>query len=880
MNHCDCCQGLSAEIPEQLNNRPGLNAIAYRIGTHSRFKESLLARLTTIGMPALRDLKTRADDDFSIALLDAWATVADVLTFYQERLANENYLRTATERLSLRELARLIGYALRPGVAANAYLAFTLETASGAPPATTIDAGTRVQSIPGPNELPQTFETIEKITGRAAWNAMRPRLTKPQTIATTMSAVRVQGTGTNLAQGDPLVIVALTNATETDEALRLVAGVTTDDAKQETIITLQTSTQKNIFVGGVTNVFTVGIFTASKFALNDTSVSTTFGNTVWHQNDLQSFALQQGFALQDLYTSLNAQAASKPKPANEGVFALRKRASLFGYNAPDWNAMANDTRKHYSDAPDSLSDWPLAAAAQKNQIFLDQVYKEIQVNDWVAVTRPGINPLVARVLGVAEAAQARYALSGKVTRLTLDTDDAQPTTMDALRSTTVFVQSEELTLVELPDTSVVEGGAVTLAQPVADLAAGQTVAVSGERSDLKGVRTAEFATLAGVTLDSGVTLLAFLTPLANKYVRETVTVNANVALATHGETTREILGSGDASKPYQQFTLKQPPLTYVSAANENGAETTLQVFVNDVLWHESPSLYGTGPRDRVFVTQTDEDGKTSVRFGDGKTGARPPTGAGNIRATYRKGIGKTGNVKAGQLSLLLTRPLGVKEVTNPAAADGGADGEDLKNARTNAPLTVMTLGRIVSLRDYEDFARSFAGIAKALATWTWSGQTRGVFVTVAGPDGATIDADSPTFKNLLAAMQNAGDPYVPLRLQTYAPALFTLDANIKIAPDYVTELVQQQVQEKLRAELSFDARAFGQPITLSQVVSLIQTVQGVLAVDVNALYRIGDAAVLNARLAAAYPRAGTDGTVDAAELLMLDPRPVTLGVMS
>jgi hypothetical protein len=877
MNNCNGCDGLSAEIPAQLFNRPGLNAIAYRIGTHSRFKASLLARLTGIGLPALRDLKTREGDDFSIALLDAWATVADVLTFYQERIANENYLRTATERLSLRELARLIGYRLRPGVAANAYLAFTLETAPGAPACTTIDVGTRVQSIPGPGEQAQTFETIEKITARAAWNAMRPRLTQPQPIATTMNAVRVRGANTNLAKGDALLLVALNASNTTDEALRFIAEVATDDAKQETILTLQ-PVPKKIFIG-VGGTFTPGIFATNKFALNDSMVSETFLNKVWNQNDLQSFALQNKIALPDLITNLKTQLAAKPKSEKEGVFALRKRASLFGYNAPDWNAMANETRARYSHNPDSLSDWPLPTGVSANQIFLDQVYKEIQVNDWVVVARPGANPIVARVLGVAESAQARFALSAKVTQLTLDTDDAQPPTMTALRQTTVFAQSELLDLAELPDTSPVQGNTVTLSEPVADLAAGQTLALAGERSDLQGVRAAEFATLADVTLEGGFTTLKFLNALEHPYLRDTVTLNANVALATHGETTHEILGSGDASKPYQQFTLKQPPLTYISAANENGAASTLDVFVNDVRWHETETLYGTQPRDRVFVTQQAEDGKTTVQFGDGQTGARLPTGAGNLRATYRKGIGTAGNVNAGQLSLLLTRPLGVKEVTNPRAASGGDDAETLSDARVNAPLTVLTLGRIVSLRDYEDFARSFAGVAKALATWTWDGQTRGVFVTLAGPDGAAIDEGSETYKNLLAAMKNAGDPYVPLRVQTFRPALFTLDANVLVDADYDSARVFAQVEQKLRDAFSFDARAFGQPVVLSQIVTVMHAVPGVIAVDVNALYRLGSAAVPNARLAAAFPRVGSDGNVDAAELLMLDPRPVALGVM-
>src|SRR4029079_9804547 len=73
---------------------------------------------------------TRGSDDFTIALLDAWAVAADVLTFYNERLAQESYLRTARERISLQELGRLIGYRLRPGAAAQTALGFVLAVAS------------------------------------------------------------------------------------------------------------------------------------------------------------------------------------------------------------------------------------------------------------------------------------------------------------------------------------------------------------------------------------------------------------------------------------------------------------------------------------------------------------------------------------------------------------------------------------------------------------------------------------------------------------------------------------------------------------------------------------------------------------------------------
>lgn len=180
---CGCCTGVDAETPVRIDNPPGLPAIHYRIGDHARFRESLLARLSSADIPALAKLTTRDSGDFTIALFDAFATTLDVLTFYQERIANENYLRTATERGSVLELARLIGYAPAPGVAASTHLAFTLQESPGSPSnaagPVTIPVETRVQSVPGPGEQAQTFETVEAIEARVEWNAISVQTTMP-----------------------------------------------------------------------------------------------------------------------------------------------------------------------------------------------------------------------------------------------------------------------------------------------------------------------------------------------------------------------------------------------------------------------------------------------------------------------------------------------------------------------------------------------------------------------------------------------------------------------------------------------------------------------------------------------------------------------------
>ena len=162
---------------------------------------------------------------------------------------------------------------------------------------------------------------------------------------------------------------------------------------------------------------------------------------------------------------------------------------------------------------------------------------------------------------------------------------------------------------------------------------------------------------------------------------------------------------------------------------------------------------------------------------------------------------------------------------------------------------MLTLGRVVSLQDYSDFARAFAGIAKALATWTWNGRQRGVFMTVAGPRGAGIKPDSKTHRNLLGALQNAGDPNVPFKSPRTARSVSGLRPGSKLMPTRGPETCWAAVAAALQARYGFEARDFGQPVALSDVMAAIQATAGVVAVDVDLLHREGIAAGLERRLA-------------------------------
>ena len=241
-----------------------------------------------------------------------------------------------------------------------------------------------------------------------------------------------------------------------------------------------------------------------------------------------------------------------------------------------------------------------------------------------------------------------------------------------------------------------------------------------------------------------------------------------------------------------------------------------------------------------------------------------------------------GNVDAGKLGNLLSRPHGVSGVVNPQAASGGQDAESIDAARANAPLTVLTLDRAVSVQDYEDFSRSFAGISKAHAAWIQAGPGRGLFISISAESGEEVPSTSDTYLNLLASLRQYGDPLLPLRLAGYRPAAFKLRAAIKVMAEAESGKVLEDADAALRAAFGFEARRFGQTVSADEVMAVLHKVIGVEAVNVLYLYRPDQGATprLEPRLFGALPQASLTALPEAAELLLLGTGPIELEEMA
>lgn len=1018
---CGCCTGTGTTqtVIAPPRNGAGLDALRYRLGTHPAFFDAMVARLSRADAPALAALRTRDLSDPSIALLDAWALVSDVLTFYQERIANEGFLRTATERRSVLELAWLIGYEPRPGVSATVYLAYTLEKDS-AP--VTIDPGARAASVPAPGEQMQTFETADPLDARIEWNRLAPRRTEPQTAASIAAkGLYLTGTALGLKANDPLLIdladskgprVARIDTVEVDfdakrtrvvlrdaaaftapqqvvtqAAARFSAleefDVSADAAMTKRVLALLAEasaiaerepqalqahlddellpkleaerdvarerhfTKLEPWIGAILDEVRSSSAVAPISASAAASVSaaartqaltgagvgangglllaSTMGEGGGNPDDPLAFSV--GAAVRALKrppsvppagarqlaratarafdptadtlprmmaalqpslrkTFYSVVKALPPRLATSiEVSAFRVSAAPFGHNAPlrlvDFAGNIPKFDEWHIDDPmnNGGSTTPIPIGTQgtppPNQhtpqvLFLDGDYTIAPGSEMVIETAGRTTIIVPRAESIVSRSLAAYGLSGKTVQVTLRQgqswlQSAQTETFATVRNTRVFAGSERLELADVPLTSPVAGAEIELDQLYEDLEPGRWLIVTGERADLlgpddlplRGVKTGELVMLAAVAQkrrldesgeaipgDRTHTFLTLSAPLAFSYIRETVAIYGNVVRATNGETVQEVLGSGNAATPLQRFQLKRPPLTYVSAPTTSGVSSTLEVRVNAVRWHEARSLASLGPTDRSFVTRRDDDAKTTVVFGNGVRGARVPTGTENVTAIYRTGLGKGGNSAAGQVTLLTTRPLGVKDVINPLRASGGADKEDRDQARRNAPLAVASLDRLVSTRDYADFARTFAGVGKAAAARLTDGRRQLVSLTIAGADDIPIDVSSDLYRNLGAALHRFGDPFIPIRVDVRERMALVVSANVKLAPDYVWEAVEPRIRAALLRAFGFARVELARDLLLADAIAAVQRITGVSYVDVDVFDLISEAQLL------------------------------------
>lgn len=210
--------------PNVISNPPGRPSITYRVGDYAAFRRALLFTVQDeSGNPQEQELlnwRPTAQGDLALQLVEWWAYLADILTFYNERVANQAYLTTADLPESLNQLIRILGYRPRPGIGAQGTVAVL--TNGSAP--FTIPQGFQLQSRPGPGQQPQIFElnadtaiAPEHIPGGGIQSisaeAIAAQAATPPPLLDKNHSLLLKGNVTSVKVGDQLLLLKKDDAT-------------------------------------------------------------------------------------------------------------------------------------------------------------------------------------------------------------------------------------------------------------------------------------------------------------------------------------------------------------------------------------------------------------------------------------------------------------------------------------------------------------------------------------------------------------------------------------------------------------------------------------------------------------------------------------------
>jgi hypothetical protein len=718
-----------------VSNPPGLGQVSYRAGDFTGFRRALLRPLP--GEQAIGPWRPAAGD-LGLQVLEWWAYLGDVLTFYNERIANESYLRTATQPGSVANLVALLGYQPAPGLAATGIVAAIRSAAHPAEPLS-VPAGMMVGSVASAGVPAQAFETDTAAT-----------FTGPSSLPVTLPPGPALTVGPDGEAQSVLLAGPVSGARAGDRLLLADSGFAGQDDNWS-LVTVGRITSAPDPATGVANTL-VG--------LSATSRGPAPAPPLLPQASYRLLRPAGAAALWNRGAPVSgAPVVALAAPATAPVPAAQPGTAQAGA-APAGTTLT----VHLSAAAGAISpgDTVLFDCGSGAPSALGSVIATSEELWAVSYpTTPGAPPssppiiIPHTVLTIVTADAA--ALEGA--------DPATVTMRYGFTDVGTLTGVPAASLASLPVTA-----AVPAAPPLGSTAVLQDVTGAGVLVTITSAGPGQ-VTLAG----AGTPPSAITTPLAVPLQLLTSLLPVSRGTTVSGQ----VLGSGSAALASQSFTLAHSPLTYLPGAD--GPVSTLAVYVDGVQWQEVPSFYGQAPDARVFtVSRSPDQAVTTVTFGDGISGARLTTGSGNVTATYRYGSGAA-SPPAGRLTTILSPQPSLASLRNPVAVSGGADPQAPADVRANAPASALTFGRAISASDYEALAARVPGVTRVAAIWAQSGQCPGATLYV--------DGGQATAAAVSTALAGAGGPGGTLVVLPAAPVEVSLSCSLVVAADRVAATV-------------------------------------------------------------------------------------------
>ena len=778
---------------------PGQARLDRRVGEFHGFLEALIAateRQPADDGPLGRRWDVEGDPHASL-LAELWAFVAEGVAAYTELTAGEAYLATAADWTDLRRLAALVGYRPRPRIAAQGWVQAEID--KGASPL--VPAGTRVQSPGTPERASQTYEVIADTQLRADWANLTATLVPTEDVPAPPDERRLRFLG--------------------DPGFR---------AGDRVLFVLEQSIVPPLFdwfgFWRWLSFLTLGA-PAAATALAITGV-------VSREQKLGTSLVEFDRELDELLSSPIAPYAAYRVRATAGS-ARRVEKVLQIPAKPD----------KVVEPLDLTGDSPIGEDGRS--VVLDGAIEDLSAGQLVALVNWSTKACDVVRVEAHKPVRWEVAPGTPIRASQLEFADPVGALTGADDSITIYVLDRRVVArhYSFPESGVPGPTKLRLYPEPAVVPERVSVLTESEEGPTWEVLSCSASAeqeppTPGQDMPRG--LIVDLVDGAPAGALHEAPANANLVRVRHGSAARATLGSGDATQAGQRFDLPDAPVAY-DLDDAGNPVPSQDLRVEGVHWDELPSLYGTGPA-LGFVVRLGEDGGVTVEFGDGRQGARLPTGRGNVTATYRVGGGREGEVESGAIDSLLGSVRGVKKVLGAGPTSGGADQDDPRRLRTLAPTRARAFGRAVSAGDLVDLALGFPGVTHA-AAWTGTGPPgcpcgrSGLHLGFlrAGASGPRPPLTAE-LTSLSSYLDGRRDATVALCLCAGVVSEVALEASLAVDPRLEPDAVAGAAKAALAdpvGPLASEQRALAQALDRSDVLEVIHGVSGVFGVHGFAL---------------------------------------------
>jgi hypothetical protein len=763
-------------FPQPIFNPPNLAAVDYRIGDYLAFRERLLSPV--LGETELLAWRPTADRDLAVQMMEWWAYIADILTFYNERIANEAYLRTAQLPESVNHLVQLLGYRPRPALGARGTLAALLSSGTRLP--LRVPAGLQIQSKPGPGQAPQLFE-VDKTTAAGMPDVVVADVAPSHLPLLDGDGVSLwlAGKVTGVKPADRLLLInaqALNTQTIADFAwISVKATAPMSDPLGNAVTQLTFVTISGAIAAGAQAANYVLLRSIQSSPLWTYSTSTA----VIASDHVELAGIARGIAagsllLVDVADPVSVRPGGRPRPRPPPAMTPQP-VIVESYSESVWYANGDGATN---------TTTPAIGIPHATIYFTGDLNNTLPAKARVTV-RWGWSP-VGQLAPVLTAADYVYPGGGSALAVDPGSKAGFPLNAAAVYMEDPAGNATSTTLTPL----AVAAGAPAQAKPGA------------------------------------------LSPAPSAGFASPIEVFFNLFPVSRGKTVpSETLGSGNPMIAGQDFVLSKSPVTYFNdpaSVSGDNFSSTVAISVNGVRWKEVRSFYGQPPDAQIYLLREDDQARTHAVFGDGVNGARLPTGVGNVVASYRYGAGGTAPAPETLTSVLTPTP-GLKGVRNPLAPTGGAEADSPARLRALAPQSVLTFNRAVSIDDYATIAATGGGVTQAVASFAFDPLSQRPMVTlwVAGDDGAVASAAKAlagagaTMRNVKISRATAVVAWVSL---TYLRDERYDDAVVKAA-------LQAALLDPDSGLLGVNVLGIGQAIYESQISAACLAVPGVTAIQ-------------------------------------------------